>query len=191
MSEIRRLEKNVSTFLNQASAAYGQIKADEFSQKTYIDLIGARDDSPIEDLFHIALILQCAAFYIDLNPSVSDYENDEFSINPKLTCKTQEKIGKYKVDFLLIHEKTDNQPLVVELDGHDFHDKDKLQRSYEKARDRFLIKEGYKVIHFTGSDVCADPHKVVFESLSMIGIPAYQVESLEELDPNNTLMRTF
>jgi very-short-patch-repair endonuclease len=43
--------------------------------------------------------------------------------------------------------------LVVEVDGHDFHDRTKEQASYDRKRDRELSLEGYRVIRFTGSDV--------------------------------------
>jgi very-short-patch-repair endonuclease len=57
----------------------------------------------------------------------------------------------------------------VYLDGHDFHYKDKRQRSYEKARDREMVRAGYRVLHYTGSDVVADPLKVAYEALEFVG----------------------
>jgi hypothetical protein len=47
--------------------------------------------------------------------------------------------------------------LVVEVDGHDFHDRTKRQASYDRKRDRELTLNGYPVIRFTGSDVYNDP----------------------------------
>jgi hypothetical protein len=48
--------------------------------------------------------------------------------------------------------------LVVEVDGHDFHDRTKRQASFDRKRDRELTLDGYTVIRFTGSDVYNDPH---------------------------------
>jgi len=56
----------------------------------------------------------------------------------------------------------------VECDGHEFHDKDKKQRSYEKARDRYLQKEGYAVLHFTGSDIVSSPVFAATEVVSFL-----------------------
>jgi very-short-patch-repair endonuclease len=85
----------------------------------------------------------------------------------------QDQVEKYRVDFVIYQHGIGPDeifgPVIVELDGHDFHDKDKHQRSYEKARDRFLVKKGYRVLHFTGSDVVADPFKVAYEALEMVG----------------------
>lgn len=181
MSEKRKIASNVLAFVDEAAEVYGKIQEEHFSQEVYTVLVDSNLSSPIEDLFYIALKLQCASVFVDINPG----KNHGLFVTP------QAQIGKYRVDFLIEfhHKKGTNAPVIVELDGHAFHDKDKHQRSYEKARDRFLVKSGYKVLHFTGSDVNADPHKVVFEVLSTLGLPDYDVESIEELDPNNRLGR--
>ncbi len=80
---------------------------------------------------------------------------------------------KYRVDFLVsrtwsYREKGLHDSVIVELDGHEFHDKDKRQRSYEKARDRYLTRQGYKVLHYTGSDLVRDPFRVAHEVMDTI-----------------------
>jgi hypothetical protein len=42
---------------------------------------------------------------------------------------------------------------VVEIDGHDFHEKTKSQASRDKKRDRDFLSEGYVTMRFSGSDV--------------------------------------
>jgi hypothetical protein len=51
--------------------------------------------------------------------------------------------------------------LIVEVDGHDFHDRTKHQASYDRKRDRDLTLTGYRVIRFTGSDVYNNPLQCV------------------------------
>jgi len=51
--------------------------------------------------------------------------------------------------------------LIVEIDGHEFHDRSKEQASRDRQRDRELILEGYTVLRFTGSDVYNDPERCV------------------------------
>lgn len=46
--------------------------------------------------------------------------------------------------------------LIVECDGHDFHEKTKEQAARDKRRDRTLQALGYKVFRFTGSEVYKD-----------------------------------
>ncbi len=68
---------------------------------------------------------------------------------------TQEQIGRYRVDFLFICFMADKSKkyLVVECDGHDFHEKTKEQARRDKARDRFFVSNGYAVLRFTGSEI--------------------------------------
>lgn len=160
---------NVQTFLESASVAYGRIQAEIFGEEMFNNLGDYGMQSPIEDLFWIALHLQCAAERVPVNPDI-DLRSDHQTWYGVFSTP-QAKIDSYRVDFLLERFGFGERavPVIVELDGHEFHDKDKRQRSYEKARDRHLVKRGYRVLHFTGSDVVADPYRVAFEALETLG----------------------
>lgn len=183
MSENRKIADNVSVFLNQASKDFSRIHEARFSQFMYTSMLEDGLSSPIEDLFFIAFNLQCAAEYHEVNPLTVPGANGKPIEGDGVFIKAQQKIGKYRVDFLIyqngIAPNDICTPVIVELDGHNFHDKDKYQRAYEKSRDRFLVKHGYKVLHFTGSEVVADPHKVAFESISVLGVNIVR----DEYDP--------
>lgn len=65
--------------------------------------------------------------------------------------------AQYRVDFLvhltryyLGHERPKWGHLVVEVDGHDFHDRTKEQAPSDRKRDRTLLFEGMNVMRFTG-----------------------------------------
>lgn len=67
-----------------------------------------------------------------------------------IDIKAQVKVGKYRVDFMI----TGNMPAtVVECDGHDWHEKSREQAAKDKKRDRFLQSQGFRVFHFTGSEI--------------------------------------
>lgn len=170
----RELVENVWTFLDKAAGIYAKMQAERFSQEMHANCLELGMQSPIEDLFWIACHALTKAAYVPCNPDPENDQNGDLVLGYGLYIQAQKQIGTYRVDFLLsqrnIGPDSILRPLVVELDGHDFHDKDKRQRSYEKARDRFLVKEGYRVIHFTGSDVVADPFKVAHEALEMLGV---------------------
>lgn len=183
MSDTRKLADNVKKFMLEAAEAYGRIKADHFSQDMYCELVESEINSPIEDLFYLAMQIQCAAGFNEINPEpLFDERTGEWRLGYGIHVIPQFKIGKYRVDFLILY--TDGpQPnhIVVELDGHAFHDKDKAQRAYEKGRDRHLVAAGYRVLHYTGSEVVADPHKVAYESLDIIGAN----QNREDYSPSN------
>jgi len=68
----------------------------------------------------------------------------------KFSIEHQIKIDKYIADFVIMADKV---KYVIEIDGHDFHEKTKEQVRKDKQRERNLMKLGYKVIRFTGSEV--------------------------------------
>jgi very-short-patch-repair endonuclease len=183
-----KIKENVFEFLNFASDDYARIQNDYFSQEMYMNIIDMEITSPIEQIFYIACHVLCAAAHTQINPEPwrDSKGNDQAGIG--IYMSPQVKIGKYKVDFLFSFNnqgpKEFYPDLIVELDGHDFHDKDKNQRAYEKARDRYLVKNGYKVLHFTGSEVVKEPYKVAHEALEMIGAFIGSGVS-EEYDPSN------
>ena len=109
-------------------------------------------DSPIEQLFFMALlgIVECSP-----------------PLNDKVFILSQFKIGTYIVDFLVFYRDTGHEGprIVVECDGHEFHDKNEKQRRYEKKRDRYLTSAGYKVLHYTGKEITDDPMSAAKEVL--------------------------
>lgn len=83
---------------------------------------------------------------------------DFWTANPiaRLVIDTQVSIDKYVVDFLVTHQGI-NRSVVVECDGHDFHEKTKEQAAHDKKRDRELVLLGYTTLRFTGSEIHRDP----------------------------------
>lgn len=71
----------------------------------------------------------------------------------------QMPVSRMHVDFLIALPTLigDQGYLVVECDGHEFHEKTKEQAVRDKRRDRVLAAEGMRVIRYAGSEVFADP----------------------------------
>lgn len=180
---MRQIEPNVWEFLESAAARYGRIHAEKFAGRMHTQMIERGIESPIEDMFFIAVNLQCAARYKDVNPDPDEYVGNTPIFPDGVFLTPQVQVDKYRVDFLLQRTTGKDPGVVIELDGHAFHDKDKKQRSYEKARDRALVKAGYRVLHYTGSDVAADPYRVAFEALEVLGA----LTDGEAYDPTNPL----
>ena len=116
-----------------------------------VERFGGKCDSPMESLFWAAWQLMKPHAY-----GAGGVVLDE---------KRQAPIGKYRADFLfsLKDEKGVSQRLVIEIDGHDFHERTKQQAAHDKARDRYMTGESYHVMRFTGSEVYANPFKCVNE----------------------------
>lgn len=105
-------------------------------------------DSPIERAF-----FRCF-HYLSLGLD----DGKRFQISPQV------KIGKFVVDFT-INTMDGEVLLVVECDGHEFHDGDKIAAAKDKERDRWFTANGYAVYRFTGSQIYQRPWLCVSECL--------------------------
>ncbi|HEY3234628.1 MAG TPA: DUF559 domain-containing protein [Polyangiaceae bacterium] len=73
----------------------------------------------------------------------------------------------YRADFMV---KSGSLELIVEVDGHAFHERTKEQAARDKSRDRAMLAAGYKVMRFTGSEVWNTPVKCVEEVERMVRV---------------------
>ncbi len=106
-----------------------------------------------------------------------------------LTIEPQAQLGEYRADFLLTYKecvpdferkkilkngteipgvKDVTVQLIVECDGHDFHDRSKEQASHDRERDRELKKLGYEVFRYTGSDIWKNPLACATEAVDVL-----------------------
>jgi very-short-patch-repair endonuclease len=105
-----------------------------------------------------------------------------------LEIRPQSKVGIYRVDFVLSyfgidfvrtevseagqgdewHEIRVDKKMVVECDGHDFHERTKEQARRDKERDRSIQALGYKVFRFTGSEVYSDVLRSASEAIAAL-----------------------
>lgn len=137
-------------------------------------------ESPIEDVFLTALgaaskfILTGNRAEVRLAPS-GDYAPSESDIY-QFVVWPQSQIDGYRVDFLIcaydfrssewdndllkvVYDPAHWRRLIVECDGHDFHERTKEQAARDRKRDRDLSLKGYDVFRFTGSEIWRDPIK--------------------------------
>lgn len=142
-------------------------------------------ESPIEKLFAAAFCTIEAPIYethggLNVRPLpifCGDYTKKilEVLLKPEQTENgvwvfPQCQIGKYRADFVIIARfETSTLPLtkiIIECDGHDFHERTKDQAQRDKARDRFFVANHYKVMRFTGSELHRNPLKCADEVMS-------------------------
>ena len=88
----------------------------------------------------------------------------------------QQKIEKYRVDFYITYH---DKRIVVECDGHDFHEKTKYQASRDKERDRDLQKQGSIVLRYSGSDIINNPSKISDDIFDILGVPEWAVNVMK------------
>jgi len=62
--------------------------------------------------------------------------------------------GTYRVDIALY---LGGMKVGIECDGHEFHEKTKEQAKRDRQRERVLLKNGWMLMRFTGSEIYNDP----------------------------------
>jgi very-short-patch-repair endonuclease len=81
----------------------------------------------------------------------------------------QFEVPPYRTDFAFVAQ--DGRKLVVEVDGHDFHEKTPEQAGWDKKRDRYLVLGGWRVVRFTGTEV----HRSAFTCASEVLVHLQQI----------------
>ena len=164
-----KLVDNVRQFFDKAGRVVGRAAADNFTGNTWHEITGdvlPIDGSPIEQLFYIAFKAIRETADINWEAACKHGAGWEVDIEP------QWSVGTYRADFkmqLVNYEICETKDeVLIELDGHKFHDKDETQRRYEKKRDRYLQSQGYRVLHFTGKEVTDDPYRVAQEAIALL-----------------------
>ena len=145
----------------------------EDMEDNFNDIIGELE-SPIEEMLCAALLSESLeqigwVFFEGWGggPGISLGQGPEY-----LRISLQRKIGIYRVDFYLEYRDHlgGGKGLIVECDGHDFHEKTKDQAQRDKKRDRILQKTA-PVLRFTGSEIWKDAHGCADQILSHLTEP--------------------
>lgn len=75
----------------------------------------------------------------------------------------QKKIGRYRVDFFFPKAN-----LIIEVDGKEYHSTSE-QREKDMKRQMDLIKKGYTVLRFRGSEIFRDVENCVIKISKFLG----------------------
>jgi very-short-patch-repair endonuclease len=134
-------------------------------------------ESPIEQMMGAALWAWCGV--ADRFDYFEGYIFRYDTVEVQLECLSrskkhanigmQTKVGSYTADFLIAHIAGINGfgGVVVECDGHNYHERTKEQAAHDRRRDRELQERGFKVARFTGSEIWADPFGCAAQALAM------------------------
>lgn len=116
----------------------------------------------VSSCFYFSEVCAVFDYYIAQDKPLTPIEKVMLAILLKIQDKCgicvepQMKIGKYRVDFLVTFLRDKKRKIIIECDGHDFHEKTKEQAKHDKERDRYFTAEGYEIYHYTGSEIYND-----------------------------------
>jgi very-short-patch-repair endonuclease len=128
----------------------------------------SKSESPIERLLMAALYAQAQIELTNVVFFLGDFP-DIPPIEGSACVYSQARIGKYRAD-IAIWDSTGNSPrvMIVECDGHDYHERTKEQARKDKARDRYFQSLGHKVLRFTGSEIWECPETCAEEVFAQL-----------------------
>lgn len=122
-----------------------------------------RCESPIEEIMLAALLVELhdvGSPFLLWNWAFQDFSwpGDPVVPTDNVTLFCQATVGEYRADFLLgIWSLGRRRAIVIECDGHDFHERTKAQARRDRQRDRWMTLNDVVVLRFTGSEIHADP----------------------------------
>lgn len=158
-----------------------RLKREEMLYRQPLDALLERCESPIERMLAIALVNMEMPFFFGIALSqrpdpwlpLNDYTEERLrawvSMNDTdegAVLYPQQPVLDYRVDFLLVVKLSASEDLVrvvIECDGHNFHERTKEQAARDRQRDRAMTAAGYRVFRFTGSEIYRDPFKCASE----------------------------
>lgn len=145
-------------------------KAAEFVRDEVEDAYeSAAGESPIEKLFLTALLtisnIGASEFdYIDVIRPDNNVEvaKQRSTDRAALIVEPQKQLDGWRVDFLIhVLGRGPGGPIgwrciIVECDGHDYHERTKEQATRDRRRDREWQAKGITVFRFTGAEIFRD-----------------------------------
>ncbi len=124
-------------------------------------------ESPIEAKFASALFCQALEFPALWRTGTSF---KHFGRSNRLEICPQFPYEGYRTDFALFqrHEHGTITKVIVECDGHDFHERTKKQARRDRSRDRFFTSSGWQVLRFTGSEIHEDANACAEQVIELV-----------------------
>jgi very-short-patch-repair endonuclease len=123
-------------------------------------------DSPIERLMYVGISClvpsQELVFFPILNLEIV-HENSHHEVLKRaseygcMVIQMQHRLLDWKADFVLSCPSISTKKVIVECDGHAFHERTKEQAARDRSRDRAAQQAGHIMLRFTGSEIYRDP----------------------------------
>lgn len=140
--------------------------------------------SPIEEMLLAGIISVASGetSFSDRSYTWPEYPRVPFD---GVYCRLQAKVGPYRPDFLFIFQyksKEENKRfLVVECDGHDYHEKTKEQAKHDKSRDRWMTQNNIQLLRYTGSEIYNDSDGCAEEVCALIEKTIYDIDEIRHV----------
>jgi very-short-patch-repair endonuclease len=139
-------------------------------------------ESPIEQAVFLALTIAGREHFTTVSYVTPAGRSGGDMLAPDiLTIEPQAQLGDYRVDFLLTAEHGDpsralKAQMVVECDGHDFHERTKEQARRDRNMDRTLQSLGFECYRYTGREIWNDVYGRASEAVDALQVILFERE---------------
>ena len=130
-----------------------------------LEWLAKKSESPIEKRLLAGMLCHLAGGIVG-RVIYADLPNPPWERDGDVEIHLQKQIGDYRVDFCI--DVRNACQIVVECDGHDFHERTKEQARRDKSRDRWFVSQGIRVVRFTGSEIYRNTEECVDEISALI-----------------------
>lgn len=161
------VEENPAANLALRDVSFSMVIATERKWPAFRDQLKTSPESPIEEALLAAMFAWSFMAFFDLT--------DLGGACPRtpLLGKVfmQHEMPPWRADFF-VEVTNDGKPIgtiVVECDGHDFHERTKEQAARDRSRDRVMTAAGHRVLRFTGSELWESAAECASEIILMAG----------------------
>lgn len=117
-------------------------------------------ESPIEVKLGVAIVRGAASF--------SRIPGMGVGIVNGWLLEPQSPIGAFRADFELA--PTSGAGIVIEADGHAFHERTAEQATRDRSRDRWMATRGYTVLRFTGTEITRNAERCALDVFSCMRV---------------------
>lgn len=100
---------------------------------------------------------------------------------PSVWLWRQYQVLDWKVDYVVGVHLKDEKPryLVIECDGHDFHERTKEQAAKDRSRDRRLQDAGYRIHRYTGHEIYKDAYGCALAAIMALFELSYSPDEID------------
>lgn len=107
--------------------------------------------------------------FIIVRARFKDPDDTTFFFTSLIIKSFADPINGYIPDFVVENTCFDYYKFVIEIDGHQWHEKTKEQALNDRKKDRAYLKNNIIPIRFTGAEVFHEPEACIRETLEVIG----------------------
>lgn len=130
-------------------------------------------DSPLEAVMLAALMAadKAISHYPESSAEMLRIMRNEGVL--KLDVRAAVPVGAYRADLVMsaqLRPGEAQQPakVVIECDGHMYHERTRAQAMHDRQRDRYMQREGFIVARFTGDEIIRSPFECAFEVYDLV-----------------------